>query len=278
LVQLFVERRTSEYIRSDQGPEFAAEAVRDWLARVRVQTLFMERGSPRESGYIESFSGKLRDELLDREVFDTLKQARGGELLSAQDCIVSADEKTTAQAWPRIRPTRPPSPQEPARVEHEYESRDAWAYLAWDARSAKILGRCECRIGIAPFRHLVRQVMSVEPYRSVPRVFWILDNGSSHRGQACIERLTKAWSNIVVVHTPVHASWLNQVDIYFSIVQRKVLTPNDFRTLAALHERLLKFRNHYEQIASPFQWKITRREPDNLIPKLSTHQELRKAA
>ena len=67
--------------------------------------------------------------------------------------------------------------------------------------------------------------MDQEPYRSAPRVFWIVDNGSSHRGRAAIERLQRQWPNIEVVHLPIHASWLNQIEIYFSIVQRKLLTP-----------------------------------------------------
>jgi transposase InsO family protein len=76
LAQLFVERGTPSYIRSDNGPEFTAHAVRDWLEKVQVQTLFIEPGSPWENGYIESFNGKLRDELLDREIFYTLKEAK----------------------------------------------------------------------------------------------------------------------------------------------------------------------------------------------------------
>src|ERR1039458_6691856 len=84
---------------------------------------------------------------------------------------------------------------------------------------------------IKPFDRLVEQVMSQEPYMSAKRVFWIIDNGSSHRGERCIRRLQKAWPNIVPVHLPVHASWLNQIEIYFSVVQRKVLTPNDFCSL-----------------------------------------------
>jgi transposase InsO family protein len=76
LAQLFVERGTPAYLRSDQGAEFTAGAVRDWLEKVNVQTLFIERGSPWENGYIESFNGKLRDELLDREIFYTLAEAK----------------------------------------------------------------------------------------------------------------------------------------------------------------------------------------------------------
>lgn len=199
--------------------------------------------------------------------------------LDAVDCVVSADEKTSIQARKRLHPTLPPTPDEPMRVEHEYERKGAWAYLAaWDVRRAKIFGRCEHKTGIAPFRRLVHQVMAQEPYRSAPRVFWIVDNGSSHRGQRCIERLTETWSNIVVVHTPVHASWLNQIEIYFSIVQRKVLTPNDFNSLTRLRDRLLAFQVHYAQVAKPFQWKFTRRDLQELMAKLAVEEEVRRAA
>ncbi len=112
------------------------------------------------------------------------------------------------------------------RVEHEYTRGGSLAYItAWDIKRAKVFGRCESKSGIVPFDRLVNDVMSQEPYLSAKRVFWILDNGSSHRVQPCITRLQQIWPNIVVVHLPVHANWLNQIEIYFSIVQRKVLTP-----------------------------------------------------
>ena len=76
LGRLFVERGVPEHIRSDNGSEFTAKAVRQWLARVNVKTLFIEPGSPWENGYIESFNGKLRDELLDGEIFYTVHEAR----------------------------------------------------------------------------------------------------------------------------------------------------------------------------------------------------------
>ncbi len=74
----------------------------------------------------------------------------------------------------------------------------------------------------------------------------------------------------ILVHTPVHASWLNQIEIYFSIVQRKVLTPNDFLSLAQLEQRLLAFQKHYQQTACPFQWTFTRKDLNALMTKLST--------
>ncbi len=165
------------------------------------------------------------------------------------------------------------------RVEHEYERKGAWAYLAaWDVRRAQVFGRCEQRTGIAPFGRLVRQVMSREPYRSASRVFWVVDNGSSHRGQRCAERLTQTWPNLIVVHTPVHASWLNQVEIYFSIVQRKVLTPNDFHSLHEVEQRLMQFQDYYQSIATPFEWKFTRDDLNELMLKLDSQSFLSQAA
>jgi putative transposase len=76
LAELFVQRGTPVYLRSDNGSELTAKAVREWLDRVHVQTLYIEPGSPWENGYVESFNGKLRDELLNREIFYTLTEAK----------------------------------------------------------------------------------------------------------------------------------------------------------------------------------------------------------
>ena len=110
----------------------------------------------------------------------------------------------------------------------------------------------------APFERLVEQVMSQAAYNTARRVFWVMDNGSSHRGEASVRRLTHAHPRLVPIHGPVHASWLNQIEIYFSIVQRKVLTPNDFPSLEAVAERLANFERYYESIAHPFEWKFAR--------------------
>ena len=206
-------------------------------------------------------------------ILDLYEGVWEGRRLTARDFVISADEKTSIQARRRIHPTRPPRPGQPMRVEHEYERKGAWAYLAaWDVRRAKVFGRCEPTTGIAPFRRLVAQVMRNEPYRSARRVFWITDNGSSHRGRKADERLRRRWPTIVPVHTPVHASWLNQVEIYFSVVQRKVLTPNDLPSLAKLRDRLLRFHHHYERVAQPFQWKFTRTDLAALLTKLEDHR------
>jgi hypothetical protein len=152
-------------------------------------------------------------------------------------------------------------------------------YLAaWDVRRATLFGRCEPRSGIAPFGRLVAQVMRTEPYRSARRVFWIVDNGSSHRGQASVERLEGAYRNPRLIHLPIHASWLNQIEIYFSIVQRKVLTPNDFADLAAVEQRLLAFEERYETLALPFEWRFTRADLRRLMARLARSPLLGAAA
>ena len=167
------------------------------------------------------------------------------------------------------------APGRPIHVEHEYARSGAWAYLAaWDVHRAKLFGRCEAKTGIAPFDRLVAQVMRQQPYRSARRVFWIVDNGSSHRGQRAIRRLQAKWPNLVLVHTPVHASWLNQIEIYFSIVQRKLLTPNDFASLADLEQQLLRFQNRYEQSARPFDWTFTRYDLARLLRRIDRHERI----
>jgi len=198
-----------------------------------------------------------------------------GVPLGRREYVLSADEKTSIQARLRIHPSLSPAPGRPMYVEHEYERGGAWAYLAaWDVHRAKVFGRCEATTGIAPFDRLVAQVMTHEPYRSARRVFWVVDNGSSHRGERARARLRATWPRLVLVHTPVHASWLNQIEIYFSIIQRKVLTPNDFVSLPAVEDRLLRFQDHYERAAAPFQWTFTRQDLAALLAKLTAKERL----
>jgi hypothetical protein len=209
-------------------------------------------------------------------ILDLYARRWDGKRLGPNDFVLSADEKTSIQARQRCHPTVPPRAGRPMLIEHEYHRGGAWAYLAaLDVHRAKVFGRCECSTGIAPFDRLVAQVMTQAPYREARRVFWILDNGSSHRGDASVRRLQAAYPNLIPVHGPVHASWLNQIEIYFSIVQRKVLTPNDFLSLAAVEDRLLRFQKHYEQIATPFEWKFTRADLEALLRRLQSHESSR---
>jgi len=194
-----------------------------------------------------------------------------GELLHPGDYVVCCDEKPSIQARARKHATPPAAPgvKRGQRVEHEYERKGALCYLAaWDAKRAKLFDRCAPKNGIVPFDQLVEQFMSTPPYSKAQRVFVIVDNGSAHRGQRSIDRLQGTWPNLILVHTPVHASWLNQAEIYFSIVQRKVLTPNDFPDLDTLEQQLIAFGRRYEQIAEPFEWKFTRGDLERLAQRL----------
>jgi transposase len=205
-------------------------------------------------------------------VLDLYAGVFDGEPLGEDDYVLCSDEKTSIQARCRCHPTLPPGQARLMRVEHEYERGGAVAYLAaWDVHRGKVFGRCEPSTGIAPFGRLVEQVMTIEPYASARRVFWVVDNGSSHRGQASIDRLHKAWPTTTMIHTPVHASWLNQCEIYFSVVQRKVVTPNDFYDLTDVEARLEAFQDHYNFAARPFNWQYTIKDLDELLNRLPAH-------
>ena len=202
-----------------------------------------------------------------------------GERLGFRDYVLSADEKTSIQARCRCHPTAPPGPGRPRRVEHEYERGGALQYLAaWDVVRGRVLGRCEAKTGIEPFGRLVDQVMAVEPYCSADRVFWVVDNGSSHRGEAAIRRLGEAHPRAILVHTPVHASWLNHVEIYFSLVQRKVLTPNDFADLAEVEVRLRLYEELTNGQPRPFHWTFTRFDLYEWLRRLEAKQRAQAAA
>ena len=204
-----------------------------------------------------------------RRVVDLYAGVWEDERLDPEDRIVSADEKTSIQARIRCHPTLGPASGRCRRIEHEYDRGGALQYLAaWDIQEGIVMGRCEAATGIEPFGRLVRQVMERPAYANATRVFWVVDNGSSHRGAISVERMVRAYPNAILVHTPVHASWLNQVEIYFSLVQRKVLTPNDFADLAAVEQRLRLYEELTNRCPRPFDWRFDRRKLAALLQRL----------
>ena len=207
-------------------------------------------------------------------VLDLYAGTWDGLPLGPDDYVICADEKTSIQARCRCHPTLPPGKARAMRVEHDYERRGALAYLAaWDVHRGQVMGRCEDTTGIAPFARLVEQVMTTQPYATAGRVFWIVDNGSSHRGAASVERMARAWPNAHLIHLPTHASWLDQAEIYFSVIQRKVLTPNDFTDLDQIRDRLAAFETRYNAIARPFTWKFTRTDLGDLLRRIDAHDK-----
>ncbi len=150
-------------------------------------------------------------------ILDLYGGAWEGKPLGPKDYVLSMDEKTSIQARRRCHEEMPPEPGQTRRIETEYERKGALQYLAaWDVRRGIVLGRCEAKTGIAPFGRLVDQVLEQKPYDEAARLFFVVDNGASHRGKASVERMRRRDKIILLVHTPVHASWVNQMEIYFS--------------------------------------------------------------
>lgn len=204
-------------------------------------------------------------------ILDLYQRVWNRKQLQDDEFVLCADEKTSIQARARRHITYPSQPGSPMKVEHEYRRCGAWAYIAaLDVHRVKLFGLCEHKSGIAPFDRLVDQVMSQTPYKEARRVFWIVDNGSAHRGPKSVARFHGKYSNLSLIHGPIHASWINQIEIYFSILQRKALTPNDFPSLQALKERILGFQQYYEEIAKPFEWKFTRKDLHRLLCRIKT--------
>ena len=206
-------------------------------------------------------------------VLDLYERVVDGEPLGADDYVISADEKSQLQALARCHRGLAAGPGRLRRVEFEYERGGTLAYMgAYDVHRARLIGSVAPKTGIVPFMELAEQVMTLEPYASARRVYWIVDNGSSHNGQRSIDRMHAAWPNAHLVHLPVHASWLNQIEIVFSVIQRKVIKPADFADLAALADRLERFEQHYNATARPFDWRFTSNDLTAMLERLDAHQ------
>ncbi len=197
-----------------------------------------------------------------------------GEPLRPGDRVLSFDAKPQINARRRLHPTLPAAPGRPVRYEHEYKRQGSLALLAGlDIRTGQVFASTPVTTGIKPFMDLAGQVMARPEYKHAPRVFVIVDNGSDHRGQAAVTRLAKAHPNAIMIHTPVHASWLNQIEIFFSVIQKKVVTPNDFGSLEQLSATLLAFTDRYNQTARPFNWTFTAADLRDLMTRISEHQQ-----
>ncbi|MGH3121175.1 MAG: IS630 family transposase [Streptosporangiaceae bacterium] len=207
-------------------------------------------------------------------ILDLYQGCYGGERLRPGDRILSFDAKPSIQARERVHATLPAAPGRIMRVEHEYVRHGALALLAGlDVHTGKVFASTPATTGIVPFTGLVGEVMARPEYRDAPRVFVVVDNGSDHRGKKAVARLRKAHPNAIMIHTPVHASWLNQVEIFFSVIQKKAVSPNDFPSLEKLSETLLAFIDRYNQTAGPFNWKYTADDLKDLLHRIAEHEK-----
>ncbi|MDQ6775816.1 MAG: transposase [Actinomycetota bacterium] len=202
------------------------------------------------------FAGKAGRVLdLDARTFE-------GKRLRPDEYVICADEKSQLQALGRRHATVPPGPGRAGLVEFEYRRGGTLAYMAaWDVRHANLFDRVEQKTGIVPFGRLVDEVMATEPYASARRVFWIVDNGSSHRGRASVTRMQDQYPAAQLIHLPVHASWLNQIELYFSIVQRKALTPNDVPQPPGAHQPADRVRRALPPARTPVRVDLHSPEP-----------------
>jgi transposase len=260
------------------GPELAAELAAQGLARAisPSSVLRILAENPVKPWQYQSWIFPRDPDFAAKAsvILDLYQGYYQGKRLRPGDRIVSVDAKPSIQARGRRHPTAPPAPGQPMRVEHEYQRQGALALLAaLDVRTGKVFASTPDTTGIAPFMDLMGQVMTQPEYQDAPRVFVIADNGSDHRGKAAIDRLAKAHPNAIMIHTPVHASWLNQVEIFFSIVQKKVITPGDFASTTQLSRTLLAFANRYNRTARPFNWKFSADDLTALLHRISQHEQ-----
>jgi transposase len=241
----------------------APSTVRRWLAEDAIKPWqYRSWIFPRDPNFAAK-AGRVLD--LYERVWDGIE-------LGPDDYVISADEKSQLQALSRRHPSLAGASGRPTRVEFEYRRHGTLAYFgAYDVHHARLMGTIAPTTGIAPFAELVTKVMTTEPYASARRVFWVVDNGSSHNGRTSIARMSAAWPNATLVHLPVHASWLNQIEIVFSVIQRKVIKPADFASLDVLAERLTAFEARYNTGAEPFNWTFTRADLARLCQRISAH-------
>ncbi|HEY8621746.1 MAG TPA: IS630 family transposase [Dermatophilaceae bacterium] len=253
----------TEVVTRGLAEAISASTVRRWLSADAIKP-WQHRSwiFPRDPHF----------EVKTARVLDLYARQWQGQPLGDDDYVISADEKSQLQALRRRHRGQPPGPGRTRRVEFEYIRGGTLAYFAaYDVHRAHVIGATAPKTGIEPFTNLVTQVMTTEPYASARRVFWVVDNGSSHNGARSIERMETAWPTATLVHLPVHASWLNQVEIYFSILQRKAISPNDFRDLDDLAERIMAFQDRYNATAEPFDWTYTRADLNAFLKRLSVH-------
>ena len=255
----------AEVIASGVTDEISASSVRRMLAEAVIRPWrYRSWIFPRDPRFAEKAG----------VVLDLYERIFCGAELKDDEYVVSTDEKTSIQARCRCHPSLPPGRARMLRVEHEYERGGALNYLgALDVHRATLIGHCEEHTGIVPFEGLVADLMASEPYASARKVFVVCDNGSSHRGQTSIDRTREKWPTVQLVHVPVHASWLNQIEIVFSILQRKILTPNDCTDLEEVAKRIAAFERAFNERGEPFHWRFTRSDLELFLKKLAVHED-----
>lgn len=202
------------------------------------QHLWLSPKAPRDAAFAASV----------REICDLYTRP-----LAAHEMVLCEDEKTSLQPRPRKSPTLPAKPNLPVRVEHEYGRDGALnLFAAFDTRTGKVYGYTAERKRQKEFIEFLEQLDREIP-AEITVIHMVLDNLRMHKGKEVQAWLAKH-PRFVFHHPPVHCSWMNQVEQWFSILQRKRLRIADFANKAALAERLQAFIREWNEKAHPFKW------------------------
>lgn len=199
-------------------------------------------------------------------VLDLYGRSYQGQPLDARDFIFSGDEKPGLLLRSRCHPTVAPSAGHAGLQEFEYRRHGTAVLLSlMDVGSGRVFHQTVPKNGIAPFAALLRQVVEQEPYRSARRLFFVVDNGGSHSRQKFQSRLDEwfpqpEYPEMTAVHLPKHASWLNQVELFFSLVGRKALRRFECRDRGEMAEHLERFIGTHNENPRPFNWRFTKED------------------
>lgn len=223
-------------------PSISSETVRRILNHHRLKPwrhhLWLSPQVPRDAAFAQAV----------QEISDLYTRP-----LAAHEMVLCVDEKTSLQPRTRKAPTRPAQPGQPVRVEHEYERKGALNLFAgFDTRTGKVYGHTAERKRQKEFIEFLEKLDREIP-ATITTIHLVLDNVRMHKGKQVQAWLAKH-TRFVFHHPPVHCSWMNQVEQWFSILQRKRLTIADFADKAELAERLHAFIAEWNEHAHPFNW------------------------
>ncbi len=231
-----------QLVRDAVVPSISAETVRRILLSHRLkpwrQKMWLSPKVPRDAAFATQV----------QEICDLYTRP-----MRPDEVVLCADEMTSLQPRPRKSKTLPTVEDRPTRVEHEYGRCGALnLFAAFDTRTGKVYGSTASRKRQSEFIAFLEQ-LDGEISESITTIHIVLDNLRMHKGKQVQAWLAKH-PRFVFHHPPVHCSWMNQVEQWFSIVRRKRLRIVDFANKEKLAERLMSFINEWNQIAHPFNW------------------------
>ena len=251
----------SRFSISDLHTEIRKERILPLPSRTTLWRILHEDGI--RPGFYRTWIHKRAPDFLEMAgpLLDLYTGTWQGKPLNPKDRVICADEKTSIQVLERLVPTRPPRAGEGGKVEFEYRRHGTITFVGGlDVRSGKVFGAFPERNDAESFRKFVGEVMGQEDYAQAPRVFWVVDNGSAHHPKSFGPWLRSTYPNAHVLHTPVHASWVDQEEIVLSILTKKALTPRDFRSKEEAKERIRRFLARRNRHRRPFRWRYTRKD------------------